>query len=76
LNKPKASLPNGNPYKFFETFGLLDSQLFNVKEDYACVGLFTLEVCLDSFRGLTPKKSNNCIMTTIIQKNKVALKSS
>jgi hypothetical protein len=25
---------------------------------------------------LTPKKSNNCIMTTIIQKNKVALKSS
>jgi hypothetical protein len=32
LNKQKASLPNDNLYKNSETFGLLDSQLFNVKE--------------------------------------------
>jgi len=32
LNKPKASLPNDNLYKNSETFGLLDSQLFNFKE--------------------------------------------
>jgi len=31
-NNPKASLPNDNLYKNSETFGLLDSQLFNFKE--------------------------------------------
>jgi hypothetical protein len=32
LNKPKASLPNYSLYKNSEAFGLLDFQLFNVKE--------------------------------------------